>query len=216
MTKILFSLCLGLVCMLPYATLAQSHTDEKNYSRLTFDLVVSQPIYTGEGVSAASTHNLYGVGIGYLYGIKISGQRLPLFLEVGPECTFVRRTDELDYWDGNTLSRHDELETQILCLGSPINLTCHYHLNNDLVLAPSAGLTAKVNLLAKTKSEGKSTSMFDDGAHRFQLGWNIGGGLYVGRYYVGLCYTADVTSLQSHDYWKERFQNFTINLGLTF
>lgn len=203
---------------MPFVTKAQSAAPQagENYSRMNLSFVSMQPVYSGHGVSAMSSHSLYGAGISYLYGINVTGHRMPLFVEVGPECSFARRSEEIDYWDGSTMTMHDEIDTRILTLGTPINLSYQYRLSDNVMVAPSAGLNAKVNLMAKTRSKGATIDLFDMDAHRFQLGWNAGCGIYLDRLYLGLSYTADITPFISQSKEEESFHDIKVSLGLRF
>lgn len=203
-----------LLGMLPLAGLAQSSDETDNYSRLDLSLVSQQPVYASDGVTAWSTHNLQGVGVGYLFGINVTGHHLPLFLEVGPECSFTRRSEEIDYWDIQLNKTSDEVNTQLLSLSTPLDLSYHCRLNDDVVLAPAVGLQAKVNLLAKVSSEGETTNLLDGEARRFQLGWNLGCGLYYNRLYLGLRFTSDVTPFLPEKHDKLRYQCYVLTLGV--
>lgn len=190
-----------LLCSVPLSVSAQStDVSTQNYSRLSLSYAITQPVISTSGISSVSTHNLYGMSVGYLYGINVTDHRLPLFLEVGPECSYVRRSDEIDYWEDNFLLSQEETRTQLLTFSTPINLAYMHPLSDALMLAPSAGLNAKVNLTA----------------HRFQLGWNAGCGIYLHRYYLGLRYTADFTSFMSQGKIKEKTQTLDLSIGLRF
>lgn len=190
--------------------------DTDAYSRLSVSLVGMQPVYTGYHATSLSTHSLYGLGVGYVLGINVTGHSLPLFLEVGPELVFARRTDDIDIWDGDQLISAYTLSTQMLTLSTPIDLAYHLRLTDGLVLAPAAGLTAKAHLLASTTEDGVSVNLFNTDAHRFQLGCNVACGLYLGRFYVGLSYAADLTSFQSAGPMEESYRCLDLTAGLRF
>ncbi len=191
-------------------------TDMQNYSRLNFSFAITQPVTSSHGITSVSTHNLYGMNVGYLFGINVTDHRLPLFLEVGPEGSYVRRTEEIEYWGDSYLISQEEINTQLLTFSSPINLAYLYRITDALVLAPSAGLNAKLNLVANNRVKGETFDFFDQDAHRFQLGWNAGCGIYLHRYYLGLRYTADITSFLSQRQLKEKYQNVDFSIGLRF
>lgn len=193
-----------------------SAQDVADYSRLSVSLVSAQPVSSGGGVPLVSNHSLRGVGASYLMGFNVCGRRLPLFVEVGPECSYVRNTDDIDYWDEDVLVLHDEVSTKLLWLGSPINLTYLHRLTDNVALAPSAGLNVKVNLLAEVSSLGVDEDCFDHDAHRVQLGCNAGCGLYLDRFYLGLRYRADVTPFMAQGGKKERYQDFSLSVGVRF
>lgn len=203
-----------LLCLMPIAAHAQdeSHSAD-NYSKLSLSLDITQPVHSGYGVTALSNHTLSGIGISYLWGFNVTSHQLPLFLEVGPECRFVRSTEEIDYWEDNTLTQHDEVSTRLLTLSTPVNLTYFCQLTDALVLAPSAGLNLKANLLATKRSMGHSIDLFDQDAHRLQLGWNVGCGLTFDRYCLSLSYQGDFTSFMTEGRVSERFQSLSLSLG---
>lgn len=212
-------LAVMLLWFLPCTVAGQTKTvdsDMQNYSRLNFSFAITQPVTSSHGVTSVSTHNLYGMNVGYLFGINLTDHRLPLFLEVGPEGSYVRRTEEIDYWDDLYLINQEEISTQLLSISSPINLAYLYRLTDNLVLVPSAGLNAKLNLVANNRVKGETFDLFDQDAHRFQLGWNAGCGIYLHRYYLGLRYTADITSFLSQRQLKEKYQNIDFSIGLRF
>lgn len=191
-------------------------TEGGNYKRLSVGVDVAQPVWSGHGAAAMSTHNLFGLGASYVYGIDITGHRLPLYLEVGGECSYVHRTEEIDYWEDVVLSLHEELNTQLLTLSAPIDLAYHLRLNDAWVLAPAAGVTAKANLLAQVSGSGETVNRFDAGAHRFQLGWNVACGAYFHRLYLGMRYSADLTAFQSERGVSERFWGVMWTVGMVY
>lgn len=210
---------------MPLLATAQGGEEETgNYSRLDLRLVSQQPVYSESGISALSTHSLHGVGIGYIIGINVTGHRLPLYLEVGPELCYGQRSVEIDYWehDGLTSKTTEEQSTKLLSLSSPIDLTYHCHLTDNLVFAPVAGLQAKVNLQAEVSSQSEkkhedmTTDLFDEDAHRFQLGGNLGCGLYYKRLYGEIRYTADITPFQTESHVKLRHQSSSLAIGFRF
>lgn len=188
----------------------------ENYSRLDLSFEAWQPVSVNGGMAMVSNHSLYGAGLGYVYGFNVTGHTAPLSVEVGPKISFARRQDEIDYWDDDRLTRHEDISTQMLALNVPINLTYQHRLTVDVILAPTAGLNAKVNLLATTRCEGETTDLMDHGGKRLQWGWNAGCGVYLGRYYAGLRYSADLTPFATEGTSKERYQSFDLSIGLRF
>lgn len=210
-------IAVSLLCLLASSLSAQSNpTANANYTRLDFDFIQSQPVITGNGVMLKSNHNLYGMGVGLLYGYNITGHSIPLYLEIGPECSFVRRTEEIDYWEEDIMTQHEEVKTQLLTIGTPINLAYHLRLTDVISLTASTGLNAKVNLLAEVRSDAETTDLFEEGANRFQMGWNIGCSVNFKHFSLGLRHQDDFTPFISNKRDKERYSNFTLSLGFKF
>ena len=210
------TLFLSALCLISKAQTADPELD--NYSRLDVSYVSQQPVDIEAGIPLVSNHSLTGVSLAYTFGINVTGHSTPLFLEVGPDISYTQRTDEVDIWYDAFSVVHEDVKMQILSLGTPLNLTYRLPLSDAFVLAPSAGLNAKLNLLAKTSSGGETADLLDHGAKRFQLGCNAGCGIYYGRYYLGLQYAYDLTPFytyqQGHE--KERYQQFRLSLGYRF
>lgn len=205
-----------LLCSTMAASAGDYYYETDNYTRLDLNLVSTQPVTTSYSYTAISQHNLYGLGLSYLRGVNLTGKRLPLFLEMGPEVNFVRRSDEVDYWDDNIMVDRDNVNTQLLTLSMPVDLAYQYRVTDVIVLAAAAGVNAKANLMAKTSVDSETTDLFDEGASRFQMGWNAGCGIYFNRFYLGFRFTADITPFMEHGEVKERFQSSSLSLGLRF
>lgn len=188
-----------------------------HYARFSASLTSTEPVYDVHGVTKPTSHNLSGFTAGALVGLNLTRHHLPLFLEFGPEFTFVRRSDQIDYWDGDHLTGHDDIETRLLTLGTPINLTYHVPLLPWLRIAPSAGLNVKAHLQAKD-SDGHSdyNLLLDDDVHRLQLGCNVGCGIYLSRLYLGLRFDKDLTPFRSLKHLDESYQSLHATLGLKF
>lgn len=183
--------------------------DVKNYGRLNISPAFSLPYMDGE-----YGETYWGLGIGYLFGVNLTGQHIPLFLEIGPEITWLTRTEKVDE------IYYDKIYFHLLSLSSPLNISYKISLGNKNYIAPFIGLTAKFNMMATIQDE-VVHSMFnkdysEDIPNRFQLGWNTGVGFYFNRFYLGYRYSPDITSFIKEDHQSLSFDCHYINLGICF
>lgn len=190
----------------PFASL---NSDVDNYGLLTFSPVFSIPYIDDD-----SGDTFYGIGIGYLFGINITGHKIPLFLEVGPEVNYMTRKDKAD-------SKYvDDSWYHLLSVNTPLNVAYKLKVGDNITLAPFAGLTARINILAMSVDDEETYNAFDDGnAKRFQLGFNAGFGAYFNRFYVGYRYNHDLTAFEKNDYSSKYdlvFDHHYITLGIKF
>ena len=194
-----------------------SLTDTDDYSRLDLLPNLADPIYYDHGLHATS-HMAPGIGIGYLFGINVTGHSLPLFLEVGPEVNYNVRFEEVDTWDdASGKPTEEDFTTRMLNVGVPLNVVYKVRFTDAISLAPFAGLNAKFNLLASTYRDGKEIAdSFDDGANRFQMGWNAGVGIYFNRFYVGQRFSSDITPFLKERYYKLKYKNYYLSFGVKF
>lgn len=182
----------------------------ENYSRLNILPIFSQANVSGNGVNMTLDDLMYGIGIGYLFGINITGHNIPLFLEIGPEINYTCRYDEGDKSVEDTF-------TQMITIGTPINVAYKIGLSDAISLAPFAGLNAKINVLSAVYQDGETYDTFDNvDANRFQLGWNVGIGCYFNRFYLGYRYYSDITPFWKENGVKATIDNNYINFGIKF
>lgn len=190
-----------------------SNTD--NYSRLDLHLILSNPEFEGHGVYLTDSHVQYGIGLHNVYGINLTGHKLPLFLEIGPEVNYTYKYEEVDNWDFEYLYT-EEIETRRLSVGTPIDVAYKFRLSDAIAISPYAGINVKYNVLAATYYDDIKFDDFEDGANRFQLGWNIGFGFYFGKFYLGHRYSEDITPFIEKHHSKTIFQTHYLNLGIQF
>lgn len=190
----------------PFASL---NSDVDNYGLLTFSPVFSIPY-----IHNVSGDTFYGIGIGYLWGINITGHKLPLFVELGPDVNYMVRKDDAEY------EYYDDSWYHLLSVNTPLNVAYKLKVGDNITLAPFVGLTARINILAMSVDDEETYNAFDDGnAKRFQLGFNAGVGAYFNRFYVGYRYNHDITALEKSDYSSTldvTLDHHYITLGIKF
>lgn len=199
------------------------NTDTDNYKRLNFSIVMSQPTLSGRisGTDFRSSEiddMMFGVGIGYLYGINITGHNLPLFLELGPEFNYTFNVIEDTYYDEKTW-------LHFLSVGTPIDVAYRLRLSDNISLAPFGGLDVRVNAMALAVGDDYTASYFNSDdfeptANRFQLGWNVGIGFYFGKFYLGYRFNSDIIPFMSDSEGRDNiewtFKTNYVNLGIKF
>lgn len=213
-----------------------------NYNRFYGSFVIGSPTIDYAGVINYNIPSAYGASVGFLWGINLV-QGMPLFLEVGPELSWMRATDEIT--DGKTGSSWEWEETSnisanYVSISAPVNVTYHFSLNDGkVILAPLLGLNAKVNLIASGEEEytykefykgeleehESSTNKIDafdkkdtDGntANRFQFGYNIGANVTFGSLTLGYRYQGDFTDFVDAHIASGKINTNYISIGYTF
>lgn len=206
--------------LLPLLTLSASAQSvsslNDNYSRLDVMPMLSQEHYSAHGSHASSHHSLFGLGIAYVTGTNIMKDHSPLFLESGLEVSYVSRSEEIDYWNETEMYDQDEVSTRMLSAIIPFDVVYKIRLNDEAALVPSVGMDAKINMLAANYYDGDKRSAFDDGARRFQWGWNFGLGVEFSRYSLGYRRYADITSFQKVGDVKTTYRNHYIAFCIRF
>lgn len=199
------------------------NTDTDNYRRLTFSLNMAQPTLSGR-ISGSDFRSsdiedmMFGAGIGYLFGINITGHNLPLFLELGPEVNYTFNAIEDKYYDEKTW-------LHFLNVGTPVDVAYRLRLSESISLAPFGGLDVRVNAMALATGDDYTASYFDSDdfeptANRFQLGWNVGMGFYFGKFYLGYRFNSDIIPFMSDSEGRDNiewtFKTNYVNLGIKF
>lgn len=188
-----------------------------NYTRLDLQFILSQQGYRKHEVHYTNKHDQYGLGIDYLVGINITGHKLPLFVEIGPDINYTFRYEEVDYWDHSEKYYEEEIKNRKLSIGTPVNISYKIRLCDAISIAPYLGLNVKYNILAASYYDDRKIDAFDDeNANRFQLGWNIGFGFYFKNFYVGNKFYKDITPFIENRGAKVSFRNYYLNLGVKF
>lgn len=134
-----------------------------------------------------------GFGVEYTRGFGLSADK-PLFLEAGLKATF-------GFWS----KKFEDIESKFstVSLNLPVNVTYSFPLSEKWSLSPYTGLNFRYRCSAKStyKEDGEeeSESWFDgdNGANRFQMGWNIGARVNYGAIGLGVGYTLDFIKFHS-------------------
>lgn len=157
-----------------------------------------------------------GVSLEWVKGISISSS-MPLYIETGIGALYSWKSkDDVDY--------------RFASLQVPVNLVYKYELSDGIKIAPYAGLNLRGNLLAESEYDGDKLNWFDDfdeegyEAKRFGFGWQIGVGVDIKKFYVGISYGSDFTKLIDIDeeYRGDRYKGessigtFTAKIGFNF
>lgn len=182
------------------------NSDVDNYGRWSISYLLSNPIF--EGSSSSIDDLFHGVGIGYMFGINITGHNLPLFLEFGPEVNYAISSTNDYHWGDAT--------AHLLSVVCPVNLTYKLHVSDNITISPFVGINNRVNCLGMIKGDKRDADFFDSSdfgsntANRYQFGMNVGMGVYFGKFYVGYRYNKDFS-----DYLKDMtFDNHYLSLGI--
>lgn len=156
------------------------YSDVDNYSRISLSAIISTPCKIEKYFDTMA-----GVQLGYLLGVNITKHRLPLFLEIGTEISYVTglskekeqlfekatnihnqgfnvsasEKDEFYNYekDPNVYSRITDPKYQILSISLPINLSYKFRVGKVISLSPFVGLNCRYNLLAKATSNNSNT-----------------------------------------------------------
>lgn len=166
--------------------------------------------------------SLNGVGLEYTRGISIS-KDLPMFVEVGIKAQF--GAGSLDDDDDGTM------KIQQFSFSVPVNYTYKFAIGDGISIAPYLGVNFKVHAMAREKYEYDDDieesdwynifSKDDMGSkdatwNRFQMGWQLGIGLNVKSFYVGLQYGTDFIAAYKYKKAAVNTGNFALKVGYNF
>ncbi|MCM1483851.1 MAG: outer membrane beta-barrel protein [Muribaculaceae bacterium] len=139
-----------------------------------------------------------GFEVGYVHGFSLT-ESAPLFFQTGVKMDMgFKSVSESDIFDGVGVRADVKLTT--MSFSVPLDLAFRARLGEgETYFTPYVGLNAKLNALANAKATAKaggyeasdSESLFDAGMRRFQIGWHVGAGLDLNRFYIGLQYGTD-------------------------
>lgn len=182
--------------------------------------------------------SLNGFGLEYIHGFSLS-KKLPMFIETGLKIQFgagsVSEYDEKEEYEVI-------LKAQQFSFCVPVNYTYKFNIGNKLSIAPYLGLNFRIHAMTRMKYDVKFDdeeeqdwfdeeyeddlkwfSVYDkdkmgkDGRwNRFQMGWQIGVGLNVKSFYVGLQYGTDF--IKEYKYKKQGINsgNLAVKVGYNF
>jgi hypothetical protein len=186
---------------------ASTGNDVTGYSR--FGVSYTNTSYDFNKEAGDLSISLDGVSIDYLHGFSVS-QTMPLFFEVGVNANYaVGSKYDMDY---------TSINAQV-----PLNLAYRYPVSDNLAIMPYVGLNAKFGIQLKAEYDGDDTDLYseddmgDDNAfNRFQLGWHIGAGVQINKFYVGLQYGTDFTPAYKNDDAKVNTADFKLSVAYCF
>lgn len=205
---------------------SNSVVDTENYDRITlsFNPQTISPDYDG-----ADSYSMTGISLGYTHGFSISKSH-PLFVEVGARLNYSFKSEDgkiyyYCYECEEIESEEGTAKYSYMSLAVPVNIAYKFAVGN-VFITPFTGITLKANILSTTSYELDDSDIdledvnnFDkddvgkDGQwKRFQIGWQIGAGVDIKDYYVGLHYGLDFSELAK----KVNSSNWAITIGYNF
>lgn len=158
-----------------------THKASDNYNRFSVS-------YTS--LSNIDEDAMSGISAAWTKGIAIS-KTTPLFIETGLGLNYAWKSE-------------DEYKINWLTATIPVNLVYKYEISDGIKLAPFAGIYLRGNLLGEMNIDDDypqyrdDVNFFDDykdgglEASRFSFGWNIGVGVEINKFYLGLSYGSDL------------------------
>lgn len=158
-----------------------THKASDNYNRFSVS-------YTS--LSNIDEDAMSGISAAWTKGIAIS-KTTPLFIETGLGLNYAWKSE-------------DEYKINWLTATIPVNLVYKYEISDGIKLAPFAGIYLRGNLLGEMNFDEKYSEYIDDvnffddyedgglEASRFSFGWNIGVGVEINKFYLGLSYGSDL------------------------
>lgn len=165
---------------------------------------------------------LNGFNIQYLHGIRLTNS-VPFYIEFGAKIATHFKNEKVDYSDGYVESS----KITKLSLSVPVNISWRFGISNSFSLMPYTGLHFTGNLLAQSKYEEKDkyenydesdvVNFFSEDEvevpwKRFQMGWQIGLGCNIDKFYLGFEYGLDFMKL----YENCNTSNISVNIGYNF
>ncbi len=158
-----------------------THKASDNYNRFSVS-------YTS--LSNIDEDAMSGISAAWTKGIAIS-KTTPLFIETGLGLNYAWKSE-------------DEYKINWLTATIPVNLVYKYEISDGIKLAPFAGIYLRGNLLGEMNIDDDYSQYMDDvnffddyedgglEASRFSFGWNIGVGVEINKFYLGLSYGSDL------------------------
>lgn len=170
-----------------------THKKGNGYNRLSVS-------YTS--LSNIGEDGMSGISAAWTKGIAIS-KTTPLFIETGLGLNYAWKSE-------------DEYKTNWLTATVPVNLVYKYEITDGIKLAPFAGLYLRGNLVGNISSDyfDEDISFFDDyEASRFSFGWNIGVGVDINKFYLGISYGSDLNEFVED---ADKIGTFSATVGFNF
>jgi hypothetical protein len=146
--------------------------------------------------SDGETDSFRGLSAGFVKGFRLASQS-PVFMEVG--ANFL--------WSNSSEDDYDtEINLNMYSINVPLNIGYRYSINEEFSIFPYAGITARGNISGKFTAsydgEKESLNIFDEDDmgddytfNRFQVGWQIGFGVNLNRFYLSASFGTDFNEL---------------------
>ncbi|MDE5947276.1 MAG: porin family protein [Prevotella sp.] len=175
-----------------------THKKGNGYNRLSVS-------YTS--LSNIDEDAMSGISAAWTKGIAIS-KTTPLFIETGLGLNYAWKSE-------------DEYNINWLTATVPVNLVYKYEITDGIKLAPFAGLYLRGNLVGNISSDyfDEDINFFDDyeddgfEASRFSFGWNIGVGVDINKFYLGISYGSDFNEFVED---ADKIGTFSATVGFNF
>lgn len=217
-------------------------TDSYNRFSLSYDNTsLSANKHLKKYFNGEDKMGINGFGLEYTHGFSVS-RTLPMFVEAGIKFNMgFGSVSDGDEYNGY---KYDEImKVQDFSFIVPINYTYRIPIGEGMNIAPYIGINLKLHAMSRMKfdmkfedddlqeewddeyeDESKWKNVFDKDDmgnkdytwNRFQMGWQVGVGFSVKKFYIGLQYGTDF--IHAFNYKKETISSgcFTAKIGINF
>lgn len=209
MKKSIKTLATALVVAIAAAAPMQSHAIDFGI-RAGLDVTTPGDLKTG-GFKA----DLFKPGCGFHAGV-VADIDLPSNLFFEPGMYLVYRTTGTDVVTDDALfGKPVKADLSLRQFGLMIPLRLGYNIDLKVCdLRIFTGPSFGVGLSGKWHSGGESQDAYEDeGLSRFNVGWNLGAGVKISRFYVGMDYTFGLNDRYKADESSWRQGTFAVSLG---
>lgn len=199
-----------LLSTLTYNATAQTTTDASSpYNRATV-------MFQTRSLGGLTTN---GFALGYVHGFNLS-QDMPLFFQSGLKMDMgFNSSSASESFAGSTLKADVKVTT--MSFSVPLDIAYQLQCGESTIFTPYLGLNVKLNTLAKMSAKasyggesGKgSVSLFDNGMKHFQIGWHIGAGVTLSKFYIGAEFGTDFIAIADGG---NHTPTFSVGVGYTF
>lgn len=198
-----------------YTTTTRTVSEEyDHYNRLQWNFATTH--FNPQADLDFVSSNMYGVGMGWLKGINLTGKKIPLYLELGVSMKLG--------FGGNSDSEWFLWNFEI-----PLNVSYRIHFGSSKVkIAPYWGIHNKVNALY---IDDDGDSRFDEdyyiGFKRFQIGTQLGVNFDFNHFNLGFEWGADFMPIRKlegyttsgyyhYDTYKLKTSGIRLNIGVVW
>lgn len=208
MKKSIKSIATALVVAIAAAAPMQSHAIDFG---IRAGLDVTTP---GDLKSGSLKTDLFKPGCGFHAGV-VADIDLPSNLFFEPGMYLVYRTTGTDVDAGIDFSgKTAKYDLSLRQFGLMIPLRLGYNFDLSVCdLRIFTGPSFGVGFTGKWHSNGDSKDAYDDDISRFNVGWNLGAGIKISRFYVGMDYTFGLNNRDKVDGASWRQGTFAVSLG---
>lgn len=157
-------------------------------------------------------NGLKGFTLGYTKGLNVV-KNLPLFVEVSGQLNYATYSES----EGKAKAREN-----LLAVSVPVNATYKVSFTNGLYVAPYAGIHFDLGLLYNDKftyegeSETENLYKGEDGANRFQMGYQAGVNLGYKMVNLGVGYKGSFLPIMGEGDYKVQTGGIVVTVGYNF